>query len=802
MKKLFLFLLINTLFLFTLAAQAPDAPISPAEAVSMLGKGILMEPQAGNVEIGFSAKYKPALGDSIVAAGYQSVRIRYQGTNNPMMKAIADGPPYDAQDAALLDETDSIITDLLNKNLAVVLTFYGLTDDKPGDLDKMVSWWGYVTNRFKNKSHRLIFDLFVEPLSLVGNSDPHRIMDYYNAITTEIRKTNPDRIIIYFRISPADAGTDPYGPGTEYFMTRAYNPVPQDAGIYYMWDFHALKPDVRDNVRLVEQAWEYMDSTKQVVWSGAWNAKNTTNEMWYAKPMAYLTTRRFIDRGISFAYLMFFDGKTSLYDVENVKNNNGILNEWIYPGFQKIMTSGPSVWWNMLSNPGFETGIKKWTVSGGSYTVEMKNEDHFLQLPKTSGSPITVAQDVTLALKNNGPGNYDVLAYVGSQGNSTVQFVLTGTAGGNDFRFESPQQTVSAGRPQLVHMKINADWRGKLENATLSVLLTGDASTLDKTGLTQFFYPHPKLNISLWPGERIHHDNYTPRSNSVMNINGQLRNLINQGISNNDSRITAIADSINNITYDLETRLIALLGNDYQRTPEGTQYRLGGYNQGTTNSQYKNDVAKYIGGKDPSATQLNKNLITEQNKARDYFIENNIAFRKFFYDVFRGYPPEIESQTGIDTTVLVSGKTLTANETGAAYRWLDCENLYNPIGGATGRSFSPKISGKYAVEITKNSYVVKSGCHKMSFPTGIPSFSKDFSTKVYPTLVKNVIHIETENEHSPFKVIIFDLQGRKIATYAPLYPPSSRITLNVKRGLYLLEVVFPSRTETFKIVKQ
>jgi len=34
------------------------------------------------------------------------------------------------------------------------------------------------------------------------------------------------------------------------------------------------------------------------------------------------------------------------------------------------------------------------------------------------------------------------------------------------------------------------------------------------------------------------------------------------------------------------------------------------------------------------------------------------------------------------------------------------ENLYNPIGGATGRSFSPKTSGKYAVEITKNSYVV------------------------------------------------------------------------------------------------
>lgn len=108
-----------------------------------------------------------------------------------------------------------------------------------------------------------------------------------------------------------------------------------------MWDFHVLKPDARDNVRLVQQAWEYMDSTKQVVWSGAWNAKNTGNKMWVAKPMAILTTRRFIDRGISSAYLMFFNGKTSLYEVENNRSYNGKLNEWSYPGFQKILTSGP-----------------------------------------------------------------------------------------------------------------------------------------------------------------------------------------------------------------------------------------------------------------------------------------------------------------------------------------------------------------------------------------------------------------------------------------------------------------------------
>lgn len=63
MKKLSLFI-VGFLLVVTVSAQAPDAPISPVEAVSMLGKGVLMEPQAGNVDISFSAKYEPTYGDT------------------------------------------------------------------------------------------------------------------------------------------------------------------------------------------------------------------------------------------------------------------------------------------------------------------------------------------------------------------------------------------------------------------------------------------------------------------------------------------------------------------------------------------------------------------------------------------------------------------------------------------------------------------------------------------------------------------------------------------------------------------
>ncbi len=800
--KRWLLTLSGFLFLLSVFAQTPDAPVSPAQAVSMLGKGILMEPQAGNVNLGVSAPYKAAYADTLAANGYQSVRIRYQGDNNPIMKAIADGPPYDAADAALLDQTDTIITSLLQKNLGVVLTFYGLTHDRPGDLQKMAAWWGYVANRFKNKSHKLIFDLFVEPWALVNNSDPHRIKDYYDSITSEIRKTNPDRMIIYFKIPPAFAAQNPYGPGTKYFMTQAYNPVPKNAGIYYMWDFHVLKPDARDNVRLIQQAWEYMDSTKQAVWSGAWNAKNTDDPMWMAKPMASLPTRRFIDRGISSAYLMFFDGATSLYDAQMDRNHNGITDEWLYPGLQRVMTRGPSVWWNLLSNPGFEQGIQKWTVTGGNYTVELHSEEHYLQLPAVSGgNTVTVSQDVTLALQNNGPGRYDVLSQVSSSGNTTVQFILKGVADGVNFRFESPVQTVLKGHPLLLHQKINADWSGALQQATLLISFSGDAPAIDKTGLTQFYYDNPVLNTSLWPGERSHHDQYAVKSNSLQEINTLLRSLMNKGISAGTPGVTAVADSIAVVNKRLEERLMQLIGPDYQYTTASTQFRLGGYYQGSSNNLYKAQEEKYIGGKDETCYQLNQELIGYQNQARDYFIFDDTGFRQLFYDVYRAYPPAVKSRIPIDTTVSVSGGTLTANQTGAVYRWCDCNNLYNPIGGATGRSFTPDSAGNYAVQITLNGFTVTSACYRSDI-TGIRPAPVKPGIQVYPNPTHGSFVLKTGRKDGLFRLNIWDMQGRAVKNISRLRGPTVKIRLNMPKGVYFGEVIFNDKTAFFKVILQ
>ena len=796
-NKHFIFSVLALMIATLLWAQPPDDAIPPAMAVNMLNKGMLFEPQAGNVDIGFSAPYKPEYGQILKDCGFKSVRIRYQGNNNPMMIAIKEGPPYDAADDALLDETENIIDDLLNKNLAVVLTFYGLTNDNDGDLEKMVSWWGYVANRFKDKSHRLIFNLFVEPIKLVNNNDHHRIMDYYEAITTEIRQTNPDRILIYYKINPENHNENPYGPGTEYFMTQAYNPVPADAGIYYMWDFHALKSNTRDNIRLVEQAWEYQDWAKQAVWSGAWFTTSDNIPKWRMTPMAINTNRRFINRGVSYAYLMMFDGHTAIYDAQNDHNDNGILDEWAYPGLEKILVSGPDIWWNLLSNPGFEKGMDNWEITGNNFTVEVNNEEHRLYFNQ-SDSPASIRQDITLALKNNGTGKYNVLCRINTSGTTKIKFIIKGVANGNPFNVESDEISIN-NENVLINTSLQVNWNNVLEQAYLFIEVDGDACNLDKTGLTMFYSENPQLNTDLWPGERIHNDNYSTHSTSGIDVNIRLRSLMKQEIAGNNSAIITIANEIHNIRISLEDRLRELIGPDYAYTSDETQYRTGGYSPGSVNHQYNNLVKKYIGGKDDVAYELNQQLIGQQNLAVKYFVINNMDFRILYYDVYRDYPEFIKNEIPIDTSVVIIGNTLKALQNDAAYRWLNCDLLLNPVLGASGQTFMPHDSGRFAVEISKNGFVLRSACHKMTNYSAQNELIAVNTTKVYPNPANSYITIEPKDEHMPFTVNLLNMEGKKLNIFRNLPPSVARIKPDVPKGNYLLEVILEKKKELFKI---
>jgi alpha-tubulin suppressor-like RCC1 family protein len=65
--------------------------------------------------------------------------------------------------------------------------------------------------------------------------------------------------------------------------------------------------------------------------------------------------------------------------------------------------------------------------------------------------------------------------------------------------------------------------------------------------------------------------------------------------------------------------------------------------------------------------------------------------------------------TQIDANTSLLGETITANAAGATYQWINCNNN-TPIEGETNQSFTPTVSGSYAVIVSQNGCEETSDC--------------------------------------------------------------------------------------------
>lgn len=122
----------------------------------------------------------------------------------------------------------------------------------------------------------------------------------------------------------------------------------------------------------------------------------------------------------------------------------------------------------------------------------------------------------------------------------------------------------------------------------------------------------------------------------------------------------------------------------------------------------------------------------------------------------------INTISSLATTV--NGITITATNATATYVWLDCNNNYAPIAGATSQSFTPTANGNYAVEITENGCVDTSACVPIT-TVGIIENAISKNIQVYPNPTKDKIQIELDTKNGidlEFKLV--DMNGRIIQT--------------------------------------
>lgn len=153
----------------------------------------------------------------------------------------------------------------------------------------------------------------------------------------------------------------------------------------------------------------------------------------------------------------------------------------------------------------------------------------------------------------------------------------------------------------------------------------------------------------------------------------------------------------------------------------------------------------------------------------------------------------------IDPTVSSSGTVLTANQAGATYQWIDCDNGNMAISGETNASYTATVTGNYAVEITLNGCTEISACTLVDFAS-INELNIN-SSVVFPNPVSDVFEIKNIEQFGTITSIsLMDVNG-KVVQQISVDDKSTNIG-NLDAGVYFLRIVSESGDSIISVVKK
>jgi type IX secretion system substrate protein len=147
----------------------------------------------------------------------------------------------------------------------------------------------------------------------------------------------------------------------------------------------------------------------------------------------------------------------------------------------------------------------------------------------------------------------------------------------------------------------------------------------------------------------------------------------------------------------------------------------------------------------------------------------------------------------IDNTVTVVDNVVTANATGLTYQWTTCDGV--EISGETNQSFTPAVSGDYAVIITDGTCSITSECVTVTV-VGI-SIEPSLNLSFYPNPVQTNLIIDLDERVGDVSVQVFNIHGQLMVS--KVFAQNDSVELNLSKlfsGTYILKVT--QKEETFR----
>ncbi len=143
---------------------------------------------------------------------------------------------------------------------------------------------------------------------------------------------------------------------------------------------------------------------------------------------------------------------------------------------------------------------------------------------------------------------------------------------------------------------------------------------------------------------------------------------------------------------------------------------------------------------------------------------------------------------------------LTANQSGATYRWLDCDNGNSPISGETGQTFTASVNGNYAVEITMGGCVDTSACEAVT-GVGVKEIANN-SVSIYPNPTNGTVSINLGSNNTLVNYSITSIEGRIVETGRT---STNNIVVDLSKegnGVYFIKINTESTSIVYKLIKQ
>jgi len=155
----------------------------------------------------------------------------------------------------------------------------------------------------------------------------------------------------------------------------------------------------------------------------------------------------------------------------------------------------------------------------------------------------------------------------------------------------------------------------------------------------------------------------------------------------------------------------------------------------------------------------------------------------------------------VDTSVASNGSMLTSNATTSTYQWIDCDNDNAPVSGATGQTFSPAVSGNYAVVVSQNGCTDTSSCYAAS-PSSVIENTFPAAIAVYPNPTSDKVTIDLGESYSAISVSVTAIDGREVRNAASAGSALTISMTELPSGTYFLHIEAAGKRALVKVVKQ